>query len=388
MIDARGMRQRRLLTKVQGVIESIAKGDLHAKRVLSISHATIGVIQGAALGVAAVGRAMAIARGVDTKHAIKQVDRLLSNGGIEVWHFFSLWVPYVIGDKPEIVVSLDWTDYDHDNQATLALNMITSHGRATPLMWLSVDKSELKGWRNAHEDRLLQRLRELVPESVATTILADRGFGDTKLYALMWHLKFDYVIRFRGIVKVTDEKGETRPAEDWVPSNGHTKTIRNAQVTNKKVHVPTVACTKAKGMKEPWCLAMGNPKRTGGEGVKLYRKRFTTEENFRDIKDIRFGMGLSQARISSPERRDRLLLISALAVAMLTILGAAGESLGMDRHLKANTEKRRTHSLFFQGCHYYAAMPMMPDAKFQALTIRFGELLREQRVTREVFGFI
>jgi hypothetical protein len=388
MIDVKVVRQAQMLRQVREVIESILEGELHAKRILSIAHATIGVIHGAALGVTAIGRAMALARGVKTKHAVKQVDRLLSNSSINVWNFFSLWVPYMIGSKPEIVVSLDWTDYDHDSQSTLALNMITRHGRATPLMWLTVEKSELKGWRNDHEDRLLLRLRELVPETVATTILADRGFGDSKLYALLWELKFDYVIRFRGDVHVTDVNGETKAAKDWVPSNGHAKTIRGANVTHEKVQVPTVVCIKEKGMKDPWCLAMGSSSRKGKEGIKLYGKRFTTEENFRDIKDIRFGLGLSQARISSPKRRDRLLLISALAVAMLTIIGAAGESVGMDRYLKVNTTKRRTHSLFFQGCHYYSAMPMMPDDEFRVLVIRFGELLYEQQVTREIFGLI
>ena len=52
----------------------------------------------------------------------------------------------------------------------------------------------------------------------------------------------------------------------------------------------------------------------------------------------------------------RLLVLSALSIALLTMLGAAGESLGYDRWLKANTVKRRTHSLFRQGrmmepCH-------------------------------------
>ena len=383
------VKQNQVLKRVQKVIESIVRDDdLHAKRVLSLSHATLGVIQGAALGVTTVGRAMAIARGLKTKHCVKQVDRLLSNSAIDVWHFFSLWVPYMIASRQEIVVSLDWTDYDHDGQSTLALNMITRHGRATPLMWLSVKKTDLKGWRNAHEDRLLLRLRELVPKTVSTTILADRGFGDANLYALLWELEFDYVIRFRGNIKVTNSKGETRPAEDWVPSNGHTKTLRDAQVTCQKAPVPAIVCTKAKGMKAPWCLAVGSSSRKGPEAVKLYGKRFTCEENFRDLKDIRFGMGLSKARIGSTERRDRLLLISALAVAMITLLGAAGESIGLDRYLKVNTVKHRTHSLFFQGCHYYAAMPMMPDHDFRALTIRFGELIREQRVTREVYGLI
>jgi len=32
-------------------------------------------------------------------------------------------------------------------------------------------------------------------------------------------------------------------------------------------------------------------------------------------------------------RRDRLLLVSAFAMALLTTLGAVGESLGMDRLL-------------------------------------------------------
>jgi hypothetical protein len=35
------------------------------------------------------------------------------------------------------------------------------------------------------------------------------------------------------------------------------------------------------------------------------------------------------------------------------LLGAAGEALGYDRHLKSNTTKRRTHSLFRQGAMLY-----------------------------------
>ena len=52
-------------------------------------------------------------------------------------------------------------------------------------------------------------------------------------------------------------------------------------------------------------------------------------------------MGMSRTRIGSTQRRDRLFLISACATALLTLLGAAGESLGHDRMLKSNTVKRR-----------------------------------------------
>ena len=64
-------------------------------------------------------------------------------------------------------------------------------------------------------------------------------------------------------------------------------------------------------------------------------------------------MGLGTIHVKSPERRDRLWLINAFAVVLLTLLGAAGEALGYDRMLKASTAKRRVHSLFRQGCMFY-----------------------------------
>jgi len=52
-----------------------------------------------------------------------------------------------------------------------------------------------------------------------------------------------------------------------------------------------------------------------------------------DTKDLQFGMGLSATRRGEPMRRDRLLLISASATALLRLLGAVGETLGIDRLL-------------------------------------------------------
>jgi hypothetical protein len=88
------------------------------------------------------------------------------------------------------------------------------------------------------------------------------------------------------------------------------------------------------------------------------------------------------------ERRDKLLLISALAQALLMLLGAAGESLGYDKQLKVNTAKKRTHSLFTQGPYYFMAMPRMSDGRLQPLVKRFNQLLREHAVFQEAFGYI
>ena len=141
-------------------------------------------------------------------------------------------------------------------------------------------------------------------------------------------------------------------------------------------------------MKDAWCLATSLRDRTGTEIVTLYGHRFSIEENFRDTKDLRFGMGLSATHIGRCDRRDRLLLIAALAQALLTLLGAAAEDCGLDRTMKANTVKRRTHSLFRQGCFWYASIPTMPKPRLELLMRSFHRILAQHAVFQQIFGFI
>jgi hypothetical protein len=374
--------------QVQSVVEHVFGEPLHAKQVESLSNAALGVIHSAALNIHSIGTGMAGSRGVQPRHAVKQVDRLLSNHKICIWNLFAQWVPFVVGARREIFAVLDWTDFDDDDQTTIALHMLTSHGRATPLMWSTVKKSDLKDRRNEFEDDLLERFKEVLPKDVKVTIMADRGFGDQKLYQLLTELGFDYIIRFRDVIMVTDEHGESRPAAEWVPSNHRALMLKNAKVTQDQYALPAVVVVKDAGMKEPWCLATSRATEAARLIVKHYGKRFTIEESFRDGKDIHFGMGLSWTHVSQCMRRDRLLLLSALAIVLLTILGAAGEQLGLDRWLKVNTVKRRTHSLFRQGQMYYALLPKMKEPYASQIVERFGQLVAEQPHCCEILGLI
>src|SRR5246127_3690928 len=93
-------------------------------------------------------------------------------------------------------------------------------------------------------------------------------------------------------------------------------------------------------------------------------------------------------RVNSPERRDRLWLLNAFAVVLLTLLGAVGEALGYDRHLKSNTAKRLTHSLFRQGAMLYDLIPMMPEPRLRPLVERFGAMLLEIPAFAGFYGVI
>ena len=142
----------------------------------------------------------------------------------------------------------------------------------------------------------------------------------------------------------------------------------------------------------PGCLEIdvivgdnGSRDATAPQIIKLYSKRWTVEPSFRDTKDLRFGMGMAAVHVSSPERRDRLWLINAFAVALLTLLGATGEALGYDRMLKSNTTKRRTHALFRQGAMLYDLIPNMPAHRLAPLMAKYNELISTLPVFKTLF---
>jgi Transposase DDE domain len=159
-------------------------------------------------------------------------------------------------------------------------------------------------------------------------------------------------------------------------------------VTADRYQVGTVVRVRDKDMKGAWCLATSYKDTTAGALKTLYGRRWGIECGFRDTKDLRFGMGMGSIHVSTPARRDRLWLLNTLAIALLTLLGAAGEALGYDRHLKSNTTKRRTHSLFRQGCMLYDLMPMMPEHRLRPLIERFAAMLAEVPVFADTFGSI
>ena len=182
MIKTKAARHAVDPKKVHEFLETLFAEDVHAQRVFSLATGVVGVMHAAAASIHAIGIGLSAATGRETRHAIKQVDRLLSNRGVKVWELFGPWTRFLLGDRDEAVVAIDWTDFDADSQSTVALHLVTSHGRATPLLWLTVDKSKLEGRRNEYEDRLLDRLREIVPLGMKVTGI----FGEA-------HLPFTYI---------------------------------------------------------------------------------------------------------------------------------------------------------------------------------------------------
>jgi hypothetical protein len=125
-------------------MEMLFGEDLHLARVRSLANGVAGVLNASVVSIAAIGRAYARLAMIESKSGVKQVDRLLSNEEVKLDEVMPLWVKHVVGTTQNIVLALDWTDFDDDDHTTLCAHLVTTHGRATPLAWKTVEKSTLR----------------------------------------------------------------------------------------------------------------------------------------------------------------------------------------------------------------------------------------------------
>ena len=365
------------LNEIETVVGEIYGNELHKKRQQSIASAAMGILASESLFLHKMGEGLAKTRGIQKKHATKQIDRLLSNKSISIWDLSSSWVKYVIGNNNKIIVALDWTSFFDDDQLMLSLNIVTSKGLSTPLLWKSVDKQSLKHNRSRFEDQLLSRFKEVIPAEAQVTLLADRGFADHKFFKFLdEELKFKYIVRIKSSTTIT-HKDKKEKAINWLNANGRIVALKNPLITLSGYKAKHFVAIKDKGMRSPWLL-VSNTDLNPREIVNNYSKRWKIEPYFRDLKDNRFGLGLGQTNIRSPERRDRLMLILSLTYLLLSILGQAGEELGFDRKLKVNTVKTRTHSLFRQGQFYYDFFLNFTEEEKENLMQKFNNILNEK----------
>lgn len=382
-----GRRKLWTLEHTRSSLEQLFGQDFHLARVRSLANAVAGVLNASVVSIGAIGRAYAQLAMIGSKSGVKQVDRLLSNEEVKLDELLPLWIQHVVGTTPNLVLAMDWTDFDDDDHTTLCAYLVTTHGRATPLAWKTVKKSTLKTKRTGYELDMVERLHAWLPKTVSVTLMADRAFGYAELYELLGTYGWDYIIRFRENIITAEPGADGVAAAKLVPAHGRVRKIVDATVTHNKTKVPAVVLVKRKGMKEAWCLATSLATADANVIVQAYAKRFTIEETFRDQKDITFGVGLRATHIRDADRRDRLLFLIAIAYTLLTLLGAASEKSALDKTLKTNTSPKRTMSLFNQGTYWYSCLDTMRDEWLDRLLAAYEEIVRGHQFLAEILKF-
>ena len=85
--------------------------------------------------------------------------------------------------------------------------------------------------------------------------------------------------------------------------------------------------------------------------MQIYRCRMQIEENFRDMKNTRWGFSLRETRTKNARRLSVLVLIGTLTHLAVWLLGNAGRRKLLHYGFQANTVRNSTVlSTFFLGC--------------------------------------
>jgi hypothetical protein len=258
-----------------------------------------------------------------TKHQIKRAWRFCANERVESADAMRGIVAKLLKKrKKKLLIAIDWVDIK-GFQTLLASAVLK--GRSTPIAWASTTNHVYDGHksRNAFEESLLLVLRDMIPPSVKVVILADRGFGRTALASFCQKQGFGYLIRIQPSVTVR-LKGFHGKLLDYPIKKGIAKVLKRVSYRSDGAVTQSVVVRWRKDLPkrrdECWFLMTDQPG-TAHQLCKLYGRRMTIEQLFRDDKSKRNGWSLRDTKITKPDRLDRLLLILAIAYLLLCGIG-------------------------------------------------------------------
>jgi hypothetical protein len=105
---------------------------------------------------------------------------------------------------------------------------------------------------------------------------------------------------------------------------------RHRTTVHGKVARSRHSLKQARAQKEPWLLAV-SPQLSALKAkdvVMIYAGRMQIEQTFRDVKNPRWGLGLTESQSRKPQRLATLLLLGALVCYALWLIGLALRSSG------------------------------------------------------------
>jgi hypothetical protein len=191
----------------------------------------------------------------------------------------------------------------------------------------------------------------MIPAEVKVTLLGDRGFGRTELARFCQRHGFDYIIRIRPevIVRCRSYRGKLL---DYPVHKGVCRLLKQVDYRDKNPvnqHIVIRWVRDLPPKRDACWFLMTNLTAGPARISRLYARRMTIEQLFRDLKNKRNGWSLRDTRITRPDRLDRLLLI--LAIAYLLLCGLGLLALATARPSQWQSASRNQCSVFQIGRH-------------------------------------
>lgn len=340
---------------------------IHQSRIQLLICVVNAVVEIKQLKLTALGRAL---KGIQERSGIRKIDRLLGNVFFQQKNreIYQALTRLVVGSRKRPWVIVDWTKLPNVNEYALRAALV-AEGRAITL-YEEVHPKKKEGNAKVHQ-LFLKHLKSLLPEECCPILVTDAGFRNAWFKAVL-NYGWDYVGRVRGIIKYK-VKGQWRLVEEF-----HQAARREPQYLGEyelSKSEPLLAAfymmkQKLKGRKcytkggkrardkdsknygrshrEPWVLVSSLKGKTMAKKVvKIYQRRMTIEEGFRDLKSSQYGFSMQGNKTLNRERLIVWLMIAALASLWVWLMGKAAEALKLHYCFQANSIRHRRVLSFF-----------------------------------------
>lgn len=324
-----------------------------------LAYFVYGLLDSKKIGVASIGRGMKSK--TTAKHNIKRVARFLANDKVSVENSLMTLQKILCSGVNRLLISIDWTTITNFGYQVLKATVV-GDGRGIPIAFKTYKEGTIKNKQTVYEKKFIKYLRNIITNDIQVIIIADRGFGrKSELANYIEKLGFKYVMRTKedGFINCKAYSGKIK---DFKTIAGKFYDLKNAiwpkflkkSKRKQKSRIESrFIIIKKKGCTERWVLITDIYSLPPETIVKIYYKRMTIEETFRDEKNILYGFALEKMRLSSEQRYDKMLLIISYAYLLISLFGLLMEKKNMHRKLMANTVKYRTLSLFQVGLYYW-----------------------------------
>ncbi|HDH7365378.1 TPA: IS4 family transposase [Escherichia coli] len=379
---------------------------LHLYRQKSLIDATNAVINGASLTLTSIGRHLIGTASV--KNKIKRVDRLLGNRHLqnEVSTIFQRITQKITRGMSRVVILIDWSAY-HASRFQLLRASLACDGRSLPLMSCVVPSSQTAN-ADVHE-RFLESLAECFSPGTDVIVITDAGFQG-RWFQQIRSRGWTYICRVLGNhyynigdgwEKVSDSGTKASTTAIYL-GEGLLGRDKNAQHeghfylykskpkgrrfkrSKERAIRPSVTAKARTAGKSPWFIFTNSTEFSPKQVMKLYSRRMQIEQNFRDEKNPRWGLGLRFGASHSSGRVTVLSLIATLASIIMWLSGFSLENKGIHHKYQANTVKhRRVISLLKLAENVIRHSPLI----LNTLSLDAGLKVLQQRYTNMIMVY-
>jgi hypothetical protein len=341
---------------------------IHAARLHALLQATRAALGASSHTLSNLARALE--GHTPVRYRVKRMDRLLGNSAMhrECAAVYAAVARHCLRGSVTPLIVVDWTDLNASRSLQMIRASVALEGRSLTVFEQVYAMKEATT-RVAHQTFLAQ-LQAILPATCRPIIITDAGFRSPwfrLVEALGWH--WIGRSRNRDLVRVHGA-GDT----PWLACKslyaratgsaldlGLFDCVRNYPHVHRLVTIkhgpkgrvrPTVYGTRcrsnhsqkqARAQSEPWLLGVSRSlgHLSAQAVVALYAQRMQIEQAFRDTKNARFGLGLSNSASRTPARLAVLALIASLAEFVLRLMGQCAINGALQYDLQLTNRRTR-----------------------------------------------